>query len=403
MARGRGREVGRELSLGWDQPEHLAPRGPAPSSAAPNSTASEPSAPSAAGSTPAPGGRRGRRLLALGAAAALVLALLIGLPRLGLGADGPEEVAREFLQAMVDGDLETVRVHVRSVPDASPAALTAEVLEAAEDRLVSAEILDVERVADTATVTARLVTSATERELVLPLQATSTGAFSPVRWEIVPIELPETLVALPIDAERIEVNGIPVEVDELDVDGNADTPRIALQLLPGTYEIAVPATSDWVEATTASVTVPAVFGAWRKPVDLGDRMLSEAGTEELERRIDETLQACTQAPAADPEPCAEGVPGELGDWSPGTLIVVEAAPLGDFLWRFSASDADGTDATPVEVVGMAYLDGGGELRVRLGENSSFTYTTCVEAETGKVTGIGLVAHPEDPRSWDVCG
>lgn len=409
MARGRDRTEGRGLSMGWDQPEDSSPGSPVTQVPAPSAPAPSGPAPSGPGqrgaATSSPSVRRRRLLIALGAAAALVLALLVGLPRLGEEADGPEEVAQGFLQSLVDGDLDAVRSHASTAEDSSSAALTAEVLGAATDRVRGFEILDVERDAGTATVTASLDSGTAQREVTMSLTATSAGAFSPVRWEIVPVELPEVQLSLPMGTERIEVNGIPLDVHDLAVTGNPDAPRATLQLLPGTYDFSVPVESTWLQSSTGTITVPPLLGTWRKPFDLMGHEMNDAGTQEVESLVDAALQVCLESTAEVPGQCPRGLGDGVGGWTPGSPLELRLEPVGDFLWIFSGTLADAPGGAseggiPFAVEGFAYLLGSGDLRVELGLDRGFAMGYCVDAETGDYTGFAFFDDDIDSREVD---
>src|SRR5699024_1611394 len=60
---------------------------------------------------------RWRRTAGTIAALLLVGVLALGLPRLLPSGQGPEQVAEDFLQALVDGDIDQIREHVRDKPD----------------------------------------------------------------------------------------------------------------------------------------------------------------------------------------------------------------------------------------------------------------------------------------------
>src|SRR5699024_5265974 len=214
-----GPAPGRALPLGWED-------GPEPATSAPRAGEAEPAA--------ARPGLSRRRLLALGAAVLLVLALALAVPRLLTDPAGPEQAVSEFLQAVIDGDLESVREQVEDAPDASGAALTPEILAGAEDTLRSFMIEDVEIAAGTATVTAALETGATAETSTFTLTATPGGAFSPPDWQLDPVPLPEISIVLPLGVQDVQINGTLLPQEELEIGGFMHVPQVALQVLPGT-------------------------------------------------------------------------------------------------------------------------------------------------------------------------
>lgn len=436
-ASGRDRTTGRALPLGWDDAQPLGWDDAQPADDCSGmSEASRAAQGAGGGDDPetAPSSsperdssrrslsRRGRRVLAAGSVLALVAALLLGLPRLLGATDGPERAAREFLQAVVDGDLETVHAQSEEAPDASALALTAEILGGTEDRLESFEILGVEREAGTATVTAELRTGTTSREAVFTVTATDTGPFTPPDWELEPVPLPEVLIDVPLGAQEIAINGVILPLSELEPAGQPYAPRAALQLLPGTYEITLANIPPWLEAPQLSLEVPPTFAIWRKPVrDLRFELGADA-RKEVQSQVDAALEDCATSTSAAPAGCpfAATGPAEQDGASPGrgTWTLTDPPRVGTvstdaFLWmvlgegtaRFdpdgSEPDADGIEV-PFSLDAVAVLDGEGALEVQLSPTSTFSYGYCVDAETGAFTGI--VVHDADSADYtEQCG
>lgn len=409
--RGRKRAVGRALPLGWGDGAAMA--GPSGSALRVRS-------------------RRTRRLLAIGCVLALVVALFVGLPRLLSSTAGPERVISEFLQAVVDGDLETVLAQTEDAPDASAAALTAQVLGEARDRLESFEIQQVEVAADTATVTASLHTPAARSEVTFTLTAADAGPFAPLAWELAPVGLPEFLIDVPFGTEEIAINGVSLPVAELGIAGDPFRSRIAVQLLPGTYEISLPDSRRWLEASPLALEAPPTFGNWRKPIRGLQYDLDEDGLSEVQRQVDAALEGCAAAVSPAPEGCPFAVPdapagdpattAAQGTWTLTDLPRVDVLAGDPFLWMVfgqgtaeftpSTPRADGAPhdgagaATPIQVPfeldGSATIDGEGELDVVLRSTTSLAYTYCVDEETGAFAGVFIIEDVEGSSSWDAC-
>ncbi|HEX7353196.1 hypothetical protein [Brachybacterium sp.] len=365
--------------------------------------------------------RRARRLLAVGSVLALVAAGLVGLPRLLGATDGPEQAAHEFLQAVIEGDLETVHAQSEEAPDASALALTAEILDGAEDRLESFEILGVEREAGTATVTAELRTGTTQREAVFTVTATDTGPFTPPDWELEPVPLPEVLIDVPLGAQEIAINGVNLPLSALNPSAQPYAPRAALQLLPGTYEITLANIPPWLEAPQLSLEVPPTFAVWRKPVRDLRFELDAAARKEVQSQVDAALEDCAASTSAAPAGCPFAAPGTAeqngaspgrGTWTLTDPPRVGTASMDAFLWmvlgegsaRFhpdgSAPDADGI-VVPFSLDAIAVLDGEGALEVHLRSPSSVSYGYCVDAETGVFSGVFL-HHADSPDYTEQC-
>lgn len=439
--RGRDRAAGRALSLGWDDDAAAGASGRGPSGSSDPAGSTAPRGGSAPHGGPAPHGGsafrvrspRTRRLLAVGCVLALVAALFVGLPRLLSSTAGPERVTGEFLQAVIDGDLETVLAHAEDDPDASAAALTAQVLAEANEQLESFEIQHVEVAAGAARVTAVLHTGTARSEATFTLTATDAGPFSPLAWELAPVALPEFLITVPFGAQEIAINGVSIPVAELGLTDDPFSPRVAVQLLPGEYEISLPESRRWLEASTLALEAPPTFGNWRKPVHGLQYDLDEDGLREVQRKVSAALEECTVDTSPAPEGCPFSVPdtpagdpeatAAQGTWALTDQPRVDVLPSDTFLWmvygagtaEFTPHDpaADGTARdeggaaapiqVPIELEGTATIDGEGELDVALRSSTSFSYSYCVDAETGAFDGVFIREDVEDaPESWDAC-
>lgn len=400
-ARGRDRGTGRTLPSGWggqDAPSDLrtpgAPAVPDPSGADGNDRGS--------GSGSDGPARRGRRLLAVLAVLVLVGGLLLALPRLLGAGHGPEQVAGEFLQAVVDGDLETVRSHARDDAEASTAALTAEILAGAQNRPASFEIQQVTVEAGTATVTAALRTGTGREAVALTLSAHDAGPLSPVEWELDPVELPELRIDLSFGVSEIEIEGVTFAVDDIQVRRETYEPQVAVQLLPGTYDVRVPEVPHGVEPPQRALEVPAALEGDRVPVHDLRLRLDEDGREEMRTQVDAALEDCLASTSGAPEGCPFAVtePGEdaagtgSGTWSLPAPPDLESRSVSAFLWvfdgdgaaQFTPADGAAPIVVPFTVQGTAAITDQGTLEVHLRSAGEVSYGYCVDAETGTVTG-----------------
>ncbi|ASK66000.1 hypothetical protein CFK39_09415 [Brachybacterium avium] len=403
--RGRDRSRGRPLPLGWDEEAVPADLGASTSRPVPG-----PGGDGEAASAPASHGwsrlsRRSRRLIALGAVLVLVGGLLIALPRLLGAATGPEQVTREFLQAVVDGDLETVRAHTQDARGVSTAALTAEVLTGAEDRLDSFEIRHVAVEAGTATVTAALRTGTESREGTFTLTSSEVGAFSPTVWELAPVALPELQIDLTPGVQEIEIEGVTLPVEDLLMNREEHAPRIAVQLLPGTYDISVPQVTPWTEVPQRALEVPAAFEKSEISVHDLQLVLADDARAEVQRQADAMLEDCAASTSSIPEGCPFAAWGTQED-TPGTWTLtssprIESLPIAAFLWTLQgAGTAEFTpagDAEPIEVPftvsGTAAISGQGALQVSVPAEDSEHYGYCTDAENGYITGVVVLEEP----------
>lgn len=432
QGRGRNRGQGHALELGWGESTDpsaapTAARTPPPA-AGPRSadgTGGDPQQDAGKGGGPRRASawnrlsRRTRRLLAGASVLLLVAALVLGLPRLLTTTGGPEAVATDFLQAIVDGDVEEVREHVEHTPDASGAALTAEILGGAADRLDSFTIDDVELGPETATVTATLSNGSTHTTTRLALSARADSAFAPVAWELAPVHLPEFLIDIPLGAQEIRINGVALPTTDLMLDANLYSPQIALQLLPGTYEVTLADLGPWQDAPQVTLEAPPVLGTWRKPIAELQPTLSEAGRHEVQEQVDALPQECSGTASALPvdcpfalpegwEPDGAGVDASLADlpgtWALDGKMDTNAEGFDRFLWSVWATgsaeftpdgdvgehlDEEPQLRVPVEFSGVAYVHPTGEIRLNPDSPGGFGFAYCVDPETGEYLGLEI--------------
>jgi uncharacterized Zn-binding protein involved in type VI secretion len=351
---------------------------------------------------------RAVRAIAVIGALAMLLSLAVAIPRMLNATAGPERAAREVLQALVDGDTDAFLEHVATAPDAGRATLTAEILDAAEDRVRRFEIDAVEVEGATATVTATLDNGHETTGSTLTLHASSASAFAPVTWVVDPLEVPEAQVAIPLGISSISVNGVPVPVAGLVTSAAPFAPGVAMQLLPGTYEITLPEAERWMEPVTATVEIPPVLGTWRTRDAVLEYELAADGTEEVRRQVDAMLETCAGSTSPVPADCPFAVPGvsaeeaadpsRQGTWSITAQPALETRPFGNGLWdvhadggtvEFTPSDPEAGQApqsVPIELTTIAYLRPDGELSVENYDETGFGFAVCRDEGTGEITG-----------------
>ncbi|APX33749.1 hypothetical protein BH708_14665 [Brachybacterium sp. P6-10-X1] len=406
------RAEGRSLEVGWGRD--------------PDPTVAPSAGPTDSGGTDRPRSPRWRRTAGAVAALLLVAALAVGLPRLLPSGEGPEQVVGDFLQALVDGDVEQVREHVQGFSDASGAALTAGILRATTHRVRDAEIADVQRGSGTAEVTVRLDNGMETIATTLTLRADSTSAFAPVSWELDPVEVPEVRIRLPHGIEEFTINGIPISTQENGTSFDRSERALLLQVLPGTYEFALPSAGPWRVPREITVEVPPVLGSWTGFADLGYD-LSEIGGEEVRRRVDEHLETCEASTSPAPPRCPFRLPGVTdaqadepslqGRWSILDPPEVEVETGSAMLWSLSGAPGNATftpsaatedaeapaaQVVAVAVSGFVYVRPDGELGVVLEPDESVTITLCTDPDTGEPTGFVHVENGEIATARDAC-
>lgn len=314
MSRRRPQHQARVIPTGWDDENASAadapdpaPRASRPSPVERNgrfnglkqpfrSTHAGPESASGSGGTPGqperPGSPR-RRMLAIVAALALIIGAVLVLPSF-VFVDSPERAAREYLDALVEGDVEVLAAHSESLRGATGATLAGPIYQAAQDRVTSYRIDAVEASQTAATVQVTLDDGTEQKQTELSLTAHSAEPFAPVDWRVDPIPLTSALVTYPLGTLEIQVNGVALPIADLtpQID-DMGQPTVAIALLPGTYEIAMPDAGEYLDPITASVTAPAqltIAGPRRGETSYG---LSELGhqyvIDEVVRQLEECL------------------------------------------------------------------------------------------------------------------
>ena len=250
-----------------------------------------------------PTDRTRRTGLVLAASLAAILTLVLILPRLLLGGPSPEELVREHLDALVAGDVATVREHLDTSKPASDAALRSDVLLAAGDRVTSYSIDSVDRSGTLATVTATLHTGATTEQAEYVTRSAAANSFSRARWTLDPVPTQVVAVSLPEQAEGMSINGIALSRDELAARTSGEGRQaVLLRLLPGVYELALPAREGPLEPAVQQLAVP-VTGETEPARPVMGYNLDATGRSQLRDQIEEDLAQCAESTTVAPPLC----------------------------------------------------------------------------------------------------
>lgn len=298
---------GRIIAVGWsDEGSGDDPSAPAASHGARRSGSGDP-APSSAAVR-----RRRRRPLLLAGAVAALLALVLALPPVLLGGVPAEEVAAEYLEAVVAGDAETVREHLAPQEDVLDIALTDQVLAATRGPVERFSIDAVSIDGDRAEITATLAREDDALESTLHLVRHREGLLRRQVWELRPVQLPVVSVEVPVGSESVRINGQLLEIP------SAQQPReafgmseIRLHVLPGTVELQAQESGDHVTPREVGVDVPPVLGDWTgRSADAGYK-LTEQGTQELSAQLVASLEECAGSTSPRPAGCPFAAPPEI--------------------------------------------------------------------------------------------
>lgn len=326
---------GRSIPLGWDGHEGAS-----------------------AGAPPVlPPARTRRRFTAVGAIV-LLLGLIAAMVQL-LDNPGPEDLARDYLQAMVVGDAATLRAHRAPSTDAgrvSDIALVDDVLTQADHRITDFTITNVGIHQGRAEVEATLHSTSGDAAVTLTLQSTDSGPFSPVTWQLQPVALPEIELAIPVDADEILLNGVPLDLSSVPEATRFSGHRLVLlSVLPGTYDIALPEQDERAESADVRVRVPQRLDQWRSAHTVVFYELTADGTRAAEESIREELRVCAQtATAAQPEECpfrvdpgVEGAVEATGQWQITRMPALYIEYTLGHGWVFSGMLGEATFTTTV--------------------------------------------------------
>lgn len=249
-----------------------------------------------------------------------VIGLLgIALPWLLLRHDGPEEAAREYLDAVISGGMETVRRHMSPVEGTLDTAINAAVHQATAGGIAGYVIDRVDLHGASAEVTATLRNGREEHRTVLRLHATTAGPFSPVIWELEPIQLPILTISPLTRTDSIVLNGQRLEIPEVRFsERGANRIGVVLHVLPGSYEIELPAAPPPLTARPRVIYVPPVLGQWQTgmiDIDYGLTLPAQARVRSLLRA---EIAQCAESTSPQPAGCPFAVDlpeGTVGSWT----------------------------------------------------------------------------------------
>lgn len=320
----RRRLPGRVLRTGWTEAD-----GPLGVPAGPGHEAPGQAGPGA----PRPRRQGPRRL----AAVLVVLTLLaVALPWVLLRGQDPEAVARDYLEALVTGDLEIVRDHLSPVEGALEVALSDPVRTATPGGITGYTIDGSVQRGGTATVRATLHNVREAHPVVLSLTAVPEGPLRTLRWELEPVVLPIMVVGPRVSTGELLLNGQRLEIPEVHWTGRrTDRAGVVLHVLPGRYTVELPPARTPLVPRLADVYVPPVLGQWQTGMITVDYGLTHPGEARARSVILGALARCLHSTVARPPDCPVGAdlpPGTRGSWRLVELPEISYAEMmGDTL------------------------------------------------------------------------
>lgn len=246
-------------------------------------------------------------LLRMAAVLTALSLLAVAMPWLLLRADGPEEVVRSYLDALIVGDLETVREHLEPAESAVGAVLSESLRAATPDRIIGFTVEEVTVRGTVATVRVRLRNAVEERLSEFSLTAVSQGALRAPRWELEPIPLPRLDLGPRTSTEIVLLNGRRIEIPEVHWTGRrTDRPRVVVHVLPGTYTVELPPTTAPLVPRSTEVYVPPVLAYWQTGLITVDYRPSGHGLDAARSVILGALRQCLHSGVARPPGCPFG-------------------------------------------------------------------------------------------------
>lgn len=258
-------------------------RGPEAAAAAADRPAPEPLSPEQA--------RRVRRTaIVVGAGLGVVVAGAIAVSVVGSMFFSPEKAAEDYLDALADGDVDTVAASTSDGGDFSTALLTDEIAAATDGRPTGFTIDDVTTLGDSAMVEVSADGGVGgDGYLTLTEGGKKFGLFQ--EWEV-----EEGLTStLSVSADTdFSVNGVTVEA--------ADEGYATYVVLPGTYTIQAYADNEWVQAEPSEVDV--ALGDYASADDMTAEP-SDAFRSEVDAQVAAFLDECLASDEVDTDGCPQ--------------------------------------------------------------------------------------------------
>jgi hypothetical protein len=230
---------------------------------------------------------------------------------------GPADQAAAYLDAVVDGDLDTAKDLAPTDDDeADDSLLNSKIYGASESRITGYEIGDVDEDGDTVTVDVRLegLDGTADAALVMAKDGRTSILFD--KWRVADGGLASVVsLAMPEGATDLSVNGEAVE----SVGDN-------VWLMPGSYDFDAFSGNKWLESSGELVTV--ALDEDYQYAEVPGAGASNAFREEVQAQIDAYLDACMTSTDLEPENCPNSSYA-FGDVR-GVTWTLEQAPTADF-------------------------------------------------------------------------
>ncbi|CAN5165339.1 hypothetical protein BH09ACT10_BH09ACT10_11260 [soil metagenome] len=205
---------------------------------------------------------------------------------------GPKDQAASYLDAVVDGDLETaVDLAPIDSDQANDSLLTSGVYRAAKNRITGYEISEIDKDGDTVSIQVQLQGLGGPENTELTLEKGGHTAMFFNKWRLTEGGLAKTVsVSFPDGASKLTVNGVAADLGDADV-----------WLLPGAYDFDAFDGNPWLEGSGEPITISADENY--QYAEVSPAVASSAFNTEVQRQIDSYLAECIASTELDPDNC----------------------------------------------------------------------------------------------------
>ncbi|MCQ1948545.1 hypothetical protein NNX28_01215 [Arthrobacter sp. zg-Y859] len=285
-------------------------------------------------------------MIAGGVTAAVLVALIVGgyfgFKHLNENVYGPQVLAEEYLQAIVDGDVERA---VGMGPEhnwQNFSLMTDEVYAKAENTITGFEVTDVVVTDGKADISVDIEQGDDTQAVTLDLRSDGTEALFFRKWKLnIGLESAAVHYILRGDATAVAVNGVDIPGQDMELLRSSTM----FSFLPGDYTLDASTGSPYADYPDESVSVrlnrDGTAAAQEPTVDLKP-VLTDAGREEIQAGITAHLEECMKSTELMPKGCPNQWEAEDPDsyrnisWSmqtAPTLDPIESDPTGPFSVR----------------------------------------------------------------------
>jgi hypothetical protein len=242
-----------------------------------------------------------RALVALSAVGAVVVLAVGSVVAVNAVKAGPDQLVREYVQALVDGDAEkALGILDPDIPNEERVLLTNEVFRAAGNRVEGFEVLSSKVSGESAVVHVELRQGGRKHEQAFSLRKNQPELLDD-NWTFGSTPLQRVAVTADAAVKSLSINGVTVPTGQ--ENENAFSTYFSVPAFPGSYSVGLPEDEKYLAAAKQEVLV-AVGSA---PQAAEDAKLTVTASEHLQaetsRQVDAALAACAKSTEMDPQGC----------------------------------------------------------------------------------------------------